>query len=127
MKASTEVAEAIDATREILQKVVISLDSLSERVDEIASEIGRIKDVQNELLGGLALYERVKIFKEDYLGLELKPSTAEEIDLDNMKAYCNNCTKMVNIIEPTSNLKDEHIIVRAKCKTCGTSVFRNLS
>ncbi|MFC1847697.1 hypothetical protein ACFLXV_00080 [Chloroflexota bacterium] len=127
MKASMEVAEAIDATREILQKVVISLDSLSERVDEIASEIGRIKDVQNELLGGLALYERVKIFKEDYLGLELKPSTAEEIDLDNMKAYCNNCTKMVNIIEPTSNLKDEHIIVRAKCMTCGTSVFRNLS
>lgn len=127
MKASTEVAEAIDATREILQKVVISLDGLSERVDEIAAEIGRIKDVQNELLGGLALYERVKKFKEDYLGLELKPSTAEEIDWDNMKAYCNNCTKMVNVIEPTSSLKDEHIIVRAKCKTCGTSVFRNLS
>jgi len=127
MKASTEVAEAIDATREILQKVVISLDGLSERVDEIAAEIGRIKDVQNELLGGLALYERVKKFKEDYLGLELKPSTAEAIDWDNMKAYCNSCTKMVNVIEPTSSIKDEHIIVRAKCKTCGTSVFRNLS
>jgi septation ring formation regulator EzrA len=127
MKVSTEVAEAIDATREILQKVVISLDSLSERVDEIASEIGRIKDVQNELLGSLSLYERVKRFKEDYLGLELKPSTAEEIDWDNMKAYCNNCTKMVHIIEPTSTLKNGRMTVRAKCKICGTSVFRNSS
>jgi phage-related minor tail protein len=127
MKASTDVAEAIETMREILQKMVISLDSLSERVDGMAAEIERIKDAQNELLGGLALYERVKKFKEDYLGLELKPSTAQEIDWDNMKAYCNNCTKMVNIVEPTSTLKDEHIIVRAKCQTCGTSVLRNLS
>lgn len=127
MKVATDVTEAINATRDILQKVVISLDSLSERVDKIESDIGRIKDAQNELFGGLALTERVEKFKEDYLGLELKPSTAEEIDWDNMKAYCNGCTKMVNIIEPTLNLKDKHTIVRAKCKTCGTSVFRNLS
>jgi hypothetical protein len=127
MKASTEVAEAIDATREILQQVVISLDILSERIDDIAAEIGRIKDAQNKLLGDLALYERVKKFKDDYLGSELQPSTAEEIDSNKMKAYCNNCTKMVNVIEPTLNLKDEHIVVRAKCKACGTSVFRTMS
>ena len=127
MKASIEVAEAIDATREILQKVVISLDSLSERVDDIAAEIDRIKDALNKLLGELALYERVKKFKNDYLGSEIQPSTAEEIELKNMKAYCNNCTKMVNIIEPAFNLKDEHIVLRAKCKTCGTSVFRTMS
>ena len=127
MKVETEVTEAINATREIIQKVVISLDSLTERVDQIESEIERIKDAQNELLGGLALQKRVKKFKEEYLGQELKPSTAEEIDWDNMKAYCNSCTKMVNIIEPTLNLKDKHATVRAKCKTCGTSVFRNLS
>ena len=127
MKVETEVTEAINATRDILQSVVISLDSLSERVDQIAAEIERIKDVQNELLGGMALYERVKKFKEEYLGQEIKPSTAEEIDWDNMKAYCNSCTKMVNITEPTLNSKADHVTVRAKCKTCGASVFRNLS
>jgi len=127
MKASIEVAVAIDAMRDMLQQVIISLDSLSERVDEIEADIGRIKDAQNKLLGELALYERVKRFKEDYLGSELEPSTAEEIDWDNIMAYCNNCTKMVNIIEPTSTVKDEHIIVRAKCKTCGANVLRELS
>ena len=127
MKVETDVTEAINATREILQNVVISLDSLSERVDKIESEIERIKDAQNELLGGLALQKRVQKFKEDYLGLELKPSAAEEIDWDSMKAYCSSCTKMVNIVEPTLNLKDKHATVRAKCKTCGAGVFRNLS
>ena len=127
MKASTDVAVAIDATREMLQQVIISLDSLSERVDEIAADIARIKDVQNELRGGLALYERVKKFKEEHFGVELKPSTAEEIDWGNVRAYCSNCTKMVSIVEPTSTLKDERIIVRAKCKTCGASVSRTLS
>jgi hypothetical protein len=127
MKASTEVAVAIDTTREMLQQVIISLDSLSARVDEMAADIARIKDVQNELRGGLALYERVKKFKEENFGVELKPSAAEGIDWDNVKAYCSNCTKMVSIVEPTSTLKDERIMVRAKCKICGAGVSRTLS
>jgi hypothetical protein len=125
-KESTKVTAAIDATRDILQQVVILLESLSERVEEMAAELGRIKDSQNELLAGLALYERVKRFKEDFLGVELKPYIAEENDLDNMEAYCNNCIKMVHIIEPTSTLKDGRVTVWAKCKTCGTRVFRIL-
>ena len=125
MKESTEVTAAINATRDILQQVVILLESLSERVEEMVAELARIKDSQNELIAGLALYERVKRFKED-LGLELKPSIAEENDLDSMEAYCSNCTEMVPIIEPTSTLKDGRTIVRAKCKTCGTRVFRIL-
>jgi len=127
MKATNEVAVAIDATREMLQQVVISLDSLSARVDEIAADIARIKDVQNELRGGMALYERVKKFKEERFGVELQPSATEQIDWASVRAYCSNCTEMVGIEEPTSTLKDGHIIVRAKCKTCGAAVSRTLS
>jgi len=127
MKASTDVVIAIDATREMLQQVIIALDSLSQRVDEMAADIARIKDVQNELRGGLALYERVKKLKEERFGVELKPSTAGEVDWAGVMAYCSNCTEMVRIVEPTSTLKDGRIVVRAKCETCGADVSRTLS
>jgi hypothetical protein len=127
MKIPTEVAEAIEANRDMLQLVVISLDGLSARVDEIAADIARMKDVQNELLGGLGFLQRVEGFKEEHFGVQLEPSTAEDIDWDSVTAYCSNCTRMVNIIEPTSSLKDERVTVRAKCKTCGAAVTRILS
>ena len=126
MKISTEVTEAINTARDMLQKVIILLDNQSERIDEIAADIERLKDSQNELLAGLALYERVKKFKED-LGVEQKPPTAEVKDWDNMQAYCSKCTKMVPVIDPISHLKDGRTTVRAKCKACGTQVFRTLS
>ena len=126
MKGTTEVTEAINVTRDMLQHVIILLDNLTSRIEGIEAEIERIKDSQNELLAGLALYERVKKFKED-LGLEERPSVAEEKDWDNMEAYCSTCTRMVPVIEPVSTLKDGRTTVRAKCKTCGTQVFRTLS
>jgi len=127
MKASTEVTDAINASREILQKVVILIEGLSERVEEMADELARIKDAQNELMAGLALYERVKAFKEDFELEELKPPLTEEHNWDTMEAYCSSCTRMVPIVEPFSTSKNGRITVRAKCKNCGTNVFRTLS
>lgn len=127
MKASTDVTDAINTTREILQHVVILIEGLSERVEEMADELARIKDAQNELMAGLALYERVKAFKEDFGLEEVKPPLTEEHNWDAMEAYCSSCTKMVPIVEPVSTSKNGRITVRAKCRTCGTNVFRTLS
>lgn len=126
MKQAAEVTEVINVTRDMLQHVIILLDGLTSRIERIEAEIGRIKDSQNELLAGLALYERVKKFKED-LGLEVEPPAAEEKDRDSMEAYCSTCTRMVPVVEPVSALRDGRTTIRAKCKTCGTQVFRTLS
>jgi hypothetical protein len=129
MKESAEAidsTEAINATRDMLQYLIILLENLTKRIEGIEEDMERVKDAQNELLAGLALYERVKKFKEDF-GLEEKPLISKEKGWDNMEAYCSTCTKMVPIIEPVSSLKDGRTTVRAKCKACGTQVFRTLS
>jgi hypothetical protein len=125
MKQAAEVNEVINVTRDMLQHVIILLDGLTSRIERIEAELGRIKDSQNELLAGLALYERVKKFKEDF-GLE-EQTPAAEVKPSNMQAYCSTCTRMVPVIEPVTTLKDGRTTVRAKCRTCGTQVFRTLS
>ena len=127
MKVPTEVTEAIEANRDMLQLVVISLDGLSARLDEIAADVARIKEVQNELRGGLALAHRVEDFKQEHFGARLEPSTADDIDWASVEAYCSSCTRMVHIVEPDSAVRDDYITVRAKCKACGESVSRTLS
>lgn len=126
-KEDTDVVAALDANRDMLQRVFILLEGLSERVEQVTTELDRIKESQNQLLAGLALQERVKRYKEDLLGLEVEPPVAEGSDLNNIEAFCNNCMKMVSIAEPVSTLKDGRLTVRGKCEACGTAVFRILS
>ena len=123
-KEYTEVVAALDATRDMLQSVIILLEGLSERFEAMATDLDRIKDAQNQLLAGLALQERIKKFKEDLLGLEVKPPVAEGSDLNSVEAFCNNCMKMVPVADHLSTLKDGRLTLRGKCTVCGTPVFR---
>jgi len=101
------------------------LEGLSRRVQEMVDDVGRIKDSQNEMLAGLALYERSRRLKED-LKLAQEPSGQERNTWDNLEAYCRNCTKMVHIVEPTSSLINGRMTITARCKTCKTLVVRTL-
>lgn len=125
MAASKEMTVAIEEMRDVLQKISSSMEGLSKRIDEMADEIQRVKESQNEMLAGLALYERGRRLKED-LGLGEKRSSAKRSAWENIEAYCRNCMKMVPIIEPTTTLIDGRTTVKAKCKNCRTMVIRTI-
>ena len=125
MAASKETTVAIEEMRDVLQKISSSMEGLSKRIDEMADEIQRVKDSQNEMLAGLALYERGRRLKED-LGLGEKHASAKRSAWENVEAYCRNCMKMVPIIEPATTLVDERTTIKAKCKYCRTMVIRTI-
>jgi hypothetical protein len=119
------MTDAMQEMSGVLEHAVHLLDSLSRRIDEVMTELARLKESQNEMLAGLALYERARRLKES-LGLEEREPEPEEGPWQRVQAYCRNCTKMVPIIEPTTTFRDGRTTVEAKCRNCGTWVVRTL-
>jgi len=119
------MTDAMQEMSGLLEHAVHLLDSLSRRIDEVMTELARLKESQNEMLAGLALYERARRLKES-LGLEEREPEPEEGPWQRVQAYCRNCTKMVPIIEPTTTFRDGRMTVEAKCRNCGTWVVRTL-
>lgn len=125
METMAEMTGIMNETRELLKHVMRQMEGYTQRIEELMREITRIKDGQNDIIAGLALYERVRRLKES-LGTEEKPAEIEEGTWDSIQAYCRNCTMMVPIIEPRASFSDEHTVVEAKCRNCGTMVVRTL-
>jgi hypothetical protein len=125
METMAEMAGVVNEMKGLLQHVVRQLDGYTQRIEEVMREIATIKDAQNEILAGLALYERVRRLKES-LGMEDKAVEIDKSTWNNVQAYCRNCTRMVDIIEPRAAFTDEHTVVEARCKNCGTMVVRTL-
>ena len=125
METLAEMTGIMNETRELLKHVIRQMEGYTQRTEELMREITRIKDGQNDIIAGLALYERVRRLKES-LGTEEKPAEIEEGTWDSIQAYCRNCTRMVPIIEPRASFSDGHTIVEAKCRNCGTMVVRTL-
>ena len=125
METPKQMTDAMQEMRGLLEHAVNLLDSLSRRIDEMMTELARLKESQNEMLAGLALYERARRLKES-LGLEEREPEPEEGPWQRVQAYCRNCTKMVPIIEPTTAFRDGRTTVEARCRNCGTWVVRTL-
>ena len=125
METPKQMTDAMQEMRGLLEHAVNLLDSLSRRIDEMMTELARLKESQNEMLAGLALYERARRLKES-LGLEEREPEPEEGPWQRVQAYCRNCTKMVPIIEPTTTFRDGRTTVEARCRNCGTWVIRTL-
>ena len=125
-KEDIEVVAALDATRDMLQRLVILMEGLSERVEEMMMDLARIKESQNQLFAGQALQERAKRVKDDLFGLEVELPEAKESDLGSMEAFCSNCIRMTPVAEPIATQKDGLLTVRGTCEVCGTIVFRIL-
>ena len=120
------------STADLMQEVRVLLDRLvnlqnlqSKRIEDLMTELARVKEAQNEMLAGLALYERGQRLKESLVVGE-RVSEPEESTWQSVEAYCLNCMKMVPIIEPVSTFQDEHVTVRAKCRICARAVIRTL-
>jgi hypothetical protein len=125
METMAEMTGIMNETRELLKHVIRQMEGYTHRIEELMREITRIKDGQNDIIAGLALYERVRRLKES-LGTDEKPAEIDESTWDSIRAYCRNCTSMVPIIEPRANFSDEHTVVEARCRHCGTMVVRTL-
>jgi hypothetical protein len=125
MEKSGQITEIIQELRDVLQHVNGLLEIQTNRFEQVMNEIERVKDAQNEILAGLALYERGRRLKQE-LGLAEKPSKSKKSPWEGIEAYCRNCTRMVPIVEPRANMSEDHTTVQAKCKTCGTMVIRTL-
>ena len=125
METLAEMTGVINEMKGLLHQVVRQLDGYTQRIEDVMREIATIKDAQNEILAGLALYERVRRLKES-LGVEEKAVEIDQSTWNNVQAYCRNCTRMVPIIEPRAAFLDEHTVVEARCKNCGTMVVRTL-
>jgi len=125
METMAEMTGIMNETRELLRHVARQMEGYSQRIEELMREVTRIKDGQNDIIAGLALYERVRRLKES-LGAEDSPAEIEDGAWENIQAYCRNCTKMVPIVEPRASVSDEHTVVEAKCRNCGTMVVRTL-
>jgi hypothetical protein len=121
-----DMVAALDANRDMLQRLVILMDGLSERVEEMMMDLARIKESQNQLLAGRALQERVKRVKEELFGLEVELPEGRESDLSNVEAFCSNCIRMTPVAEPIATMKDGLLTVRGTCGVCGAIVFRIL-
>jgi len=126
MDTPREVTGGLQEVKGNLENVARALDSLAKRTEEVMTELARIKESQNEVLAGLALYERARRLKES-MGLEQPPPPREPSPWDEIQAYCRNCTRMMPIIEPTAVFQDGRTTVRARCRSCGTMVLRTLS
>jgi hypothetical protein len=125
METLQQMTDVMQGMRGLLEHVVRLLDTQSRRMEDVMTELARLKESQNEILAGLALYERARRLRES-LGLEQGESEPEESPWRGVQAYCRNCMKMVPIIEPTATFRDERTIVEAKCRYCGTWVVRTL-
>ena len=125
MEKSGQIAGIIEELRDTLQRVNSLLEAQSNRFEQVMNEIERVKDAQNEILAGLALYERGRRLKQE-LGLVEKPSKSQKSPWEGIEAYCRNCTKMVPIVEPRANMSDDHTTIYARCKYCKTMVVRTL-
>ena len=125
-KEDIEVVAALGANRDMLQRLVILMEGLSERVEEMMMDLARIKESQNQLFAGQALQERVKKVKEDLFGQEVELPAVKESDLGSMEAFCSKCIRMTPVAEPIATLKDGLMTVRGTCEVCGTIVFRIL-
>jgi len=125
METLQQMTDVMQEMRGLLEHVVRLLDTQSRRIEDVMTELARLKESQNEVLAGLALYERARRLRES-LGLEQGESEPEESPWRGVQAYCRNCMKMVPIIEPTATFRDERTIVEAKCRYCGTWVVRTL-
>jgi hypothetical protein len=125
METMAEMTGILNETRELMRHVVRQMEGYTQRIEELMREVTRIKDGQNDIIAGLALYERVRRLK-DSLGAEEQPAEIVDGSWDNIQAYCRNCTRMVPIVEPRASFSDEHTIVEAKCRNCGTMVVRTL-
>ena len=111
---------------DVMQEVRGFLDSLSRQIEEVMTELARIKESQNQILAGFAFHKRAQRLEES-LGLEQKDSPLEEEPWDGIQAYCYNCLRMVPIIDPTATYQYARTIVEANCKHCRTKVSRILS
>jgi len=125
METPQQMTDVMQGMRALLGHVIRLLDNQSRRIEDVMTELARLKESQNEILAGLALYERARRLRES-LGLEQGESEPEESPWRGVQAYCRNCMKMVPIIEPTATFRDERTIVEAKCRYCGTWVVRTL-
>jgi len=126
MDTPREVTDGMQEVKGHLENIARAVDSLSRRTEEVMTELTRIKESQNEVLAGLALYERARQLKES-LGLEQGAPSREPSPWDEIQAYCRNCTRMTPIVEPTAVFKDGRTTVRARCRYCGTMVMRTLA
>lgn len=108
-----------------LDALAHAMDLLSRRVEDVMVELARIKESQNEVLAGLALWERGRRLKET-LGVGPEPSEQEESLWDEIHAYCRNCTRMTRVSDPQTTFQDGRTTVTAKCRNCGTMVMRTL-
>ncbi len=126
METSRNLTDGLQEMKGHLENVAHAVDSLSKRTEEVMTELARIKESQNEVLAGLALYERARRLKES-LGLEQDPPARERSPWDEIQAYCRNCTRMTPISEPSAVFQDGRTTVRAKCRYCGTMVLRTLA
>ena len=139
MDTSKELTQQVQGIRDQIENLVRVVDSLSKRTDEIMTELARIKESQNEVLAGLALWERGRRLKESLeIGQERERGPREIPDVehetpgeeesrwDEIQAYCRNCTRMTPISEPVATFQDERTTIRAKCRVCGTMVVRTL-
>lgn len=125
METPKQMTDVMQEMRGLLEHVVRHLDTQSRRIEDVMTELARLKESQNEILAGLALYERARRLRES-LGLEQRESEPEESPWQGVQAYCRNCTKMVPIIEPSATFRDGRTTVEAKCRNCGTWVIRTL-
>ena len=126
MDTPREVTDGLQEVRGHLENVARAVDSLAKRTEEVMTELARIKESQNEVLAGLALYERARRLKES-LGLEQDSQPRERSPWDEIQAYCRNCTRMMPISDPSVVFQDGRTTVRARCRYCGTMVMRTLA
>lgn len=125
METSKQMTEAMQEIASTLQRVVRMLEGQSQRIEEIQLDIARLKESQNDILAGLALYERARRLKES-LGMEESAPGPQPGPWESIDAYCRNCTRMVPIVQATATFHDERTVVEAKCRNCGTKVVRTL-
>ena len=125
MATAKELTRELQEVRGNIEKMSRAVDSLSKRVEDVMTELARIKEAQNEVLAGLALWERGRRLKDD-LGLEQEPSGHEESPWDEIQAYCRNCMRVTHIREPSAVFDDGRTTIRAKCRNCGTMVIKTL-
>ncbi len=125
METSREVTAGLQGIRGHLENVARVVDSLSKRTEDVMTELARIKESQNEVLAGLALWERGRRLKED-LGREQESLEHEESPWDEIQAYCRSCTRMMPVSEPVATFRDGRTTITARCRNCGTMVVRTL-
>jgi len=110
MEKPKSAADLMQEVRALLDHLVNMQNLQSKRIEDMMTELARVKEAQNEMLAGLALYERGQRLKVSLVAGE-RASEPEESTWQSVEAYCLNCMKMVPIIEPVSTFQDGHVTV----------------